>query len=192
MQKSFFAAGVLMLAVLGSATATGQSLADVARAEEARRKTPKRPSKVYTNDDLGRSAHAPASAAGAPTAEPASGTAGSPASPAPKPVPGAKPAETAPAAGKDEKYWRDRIRAARTALERSRAFLDALQSHINGLATEFVNMGDPVQRAAIEQKRLGAIAEQDRVKAEIAQQTKAIVSIEDEARRASVPPGWLR
>lgn len=192
MQKSFFAAGVLMLAVLGSATATAQSLADVARAEEARRKTPKRPSKVYTNDDLGRSANAPAPAVVAATAEPASGTAGSPAPPASKPVPGAKPAETAPAAGKDEKYWRDRITAARTALERSQAFLEALQSHINGLATEFVNMSDPVQRAAIEQKRLGAIAEQDRVKAETAQQTKAIVSIEDEARRASVPPGWLR
>jgi len=192
MQKSFFAAGVLMLAVLGPATATGQSLADVARAEEARRKTPKRPSKVYTNDDLGRSTKAPAPAAVASAAEPATATAGSPASPASKPVPGVKPGETAPAAGKDEKYWRDRITAARTALERSQAFLDALQSHINGLATEFVNMGDPVQRAAIEQKRLGAIAEQDRVKAEIAQQTKAIVSIEDEARRASVPPGWLR
>lgn len=192
MQKSFFAAGVLMLAVLGSATPTGQSLADVARAEEARRKTPKRPSKVYTNDDLGRSANAPAPAAVASTAEPASGTGGSPAAPASKPVPGAKPAETAPAAAKDEKYWRDRITAARTAVERSQAFLDALQSHINGLATEFVNMSDPVQRAAIEQKRLGAIAEQDRVKAEIAQQARAIVSIEDEARRASVPPGWIR
>ena len=53
-------------------------------------------------------------------------------------------------------------------------------------------MNDPAQRAVIEQKRLAAIAEQDRVKAEIAKQTKAVADIEDEARRANVPSGWLR
>ena len=53
-------------------------------------------------------------------------------------------------------------------------------------------MSDPVQRAVIEKKRLAAIAEQDRVKADIAKQTKAIADIEDEARRANVPAGWLR
>ena len=56
----------------------------------------------------------------------------------------------------------------------------------------FVNMSDPLQRAAIEQKRLEALGEQNRVKADIAVQTKAIAAIEDDARRASVPPGWLR
>ena len=53
-------------------------------------------------------------------------------------------------------------------------------------------MSDPAQRALIEQKRLAAIAEQDRVKADIAKQTKALADIEDEARRANVPAGWLR
>jgi hypothetical protein len=67
-----------------------------------------------------------------------------------------------------------------------------LRDHINGLYAEFVAMGDPYQRAVIEKKRFEAIAEQDRVKADIAQQTKAIAAIEDEARRASVPAGWLR
>ena len=50
----------------------------------------------------------------------------------------------------------------------------------------------PAQRALVEKKRLTAIAEQERVKADISKQTKAIADIEDEARRASVPPGWLR
>ena len=83
-------------------------------------------------------------------------------------------------------------RAARDALSRSQTFADALQSQINGLYTEFVNMSDPAQRAVIEQKRLAAIAEQDRVKADVAKQTKALADIEDEARRANVPAGWLR
>lgn len=193
MQKSLFAAGVLTLGILSPAIATCQSLADVARAEEARRKTTKKPSKVYTNDDLGRASAAPPPAAVPAATQPAAATAGTPvSSAASKPAPGPKQGETAQASGKDEKYWRDRITSARSALQRSQAFLDALQSHINGLATEFVNMGDPIQRAAIEQKRLGAIAEQERVRADIVQQSKAIASIEDDARRAAVPPGWLR
>ena len=101
----------------------------------------------------------------------------------------------APAAAdtaKGEKYWRDRVAGARDALSRSQTFADALQSQINALYTEFVNMDDPLRRSVIEQKRLAAIAEQDRVKADIVKQTKAIADIEDEARRASVPAGWLR
>jgi vacuolar-type H+-ATPase subunit D/Vma8 len=82
--------------------------------------------------------------------------------------------------------------AARTALERSRIFLDALQSKINALGTEFVNIDDPAHRAQVEQDRQRLIAEHERVKTEITQQTKAIADIQEEARKASVPPGWLR
>ena len=169
--------------------AATQSLADVARVEEARRKAVKAPSKVYTNDSLraedGGAPPAPRAAADST----ASGT----------PAAGTKPATASPPApaaatdsSKDEKYWRERIAHARSELKRSQAFYEALQSQINGLYTQFVNMDDPAQRALIEKKRLAAIAEQDRVKTEIATQNKAITDIEDEARRANVPAGWLR
>jgi hypothetical protein len=177
-------ATVLMVSSLAAA----QGLADVARAEEARRKAVKAPAKVYTNETLGSTAGrepppapmAPAPAAPSTTAKPA-------AAPAVKAEAPASADDT-----KDEKYWRDRITSARTELKRSQAFFDALQSQINGLYTEFVNMADPAQRAVIEQKRLAAVAEQDRLKTEIAKLTKTVADIEDEARRASVPPGWLR
>lgn len=192
MLKSFLTAAVLVASVPLAA----QSLADVAKAEEARRKTVKGKVKVYTNESLrgadGGEPPAPvtpqaASAAASAAANPA------PAGAKPAPAPGAKPA-TPPAAdtAKDEKFWRDRLAAARDALRRSQTFADALQSQINGLYTEFVNMSDPAQRSLIEQKRLGAIAEQDRVKADIARHTKTLAEIEDEARRANVPAGWLR
>jgi hypothetical protein len=179
-----------------------QSLADVAKAEEARRKAVKGQVKVYTNDTLrgadgGAAPPPPSPASGASPATP------SPSAPAGTPTPGAasQPGATAgskPAApgakdgARDEKYWRDRLASARDALHRSQTFADALQSQINALYTEFVNMSDPAQRSVIEQKRLAAIAEQDRVKADIPKQTKAIADIEDEARRANVPAGWLR
>lgn len=189
MRRGLFFTVAVSLGLLWPIGAMAQSLADVARAEEARRKAIKQPAtKVYTNDDLARG--------GDTTVTPA------PAAPAPAPAPPAPAADAkAPAADKpatpaeppkDEKYWRGRLTSARTALERSQAFFDALQSQINGLNTEFVNIDDPAQRAVIEQKRQRAIAEQNRVKAEIADQTKAIADIQEEARRANVPPGWLR
>ena len=184
-----FLIGIALAAVATSLAA--QSLADVARAEEARRKAVKGRVKVYTNDDLrGADSAEPAPAAPAPAP-----TATAPGDPAakPAPAPAAKAAAPAvPGPAKDEKYWRERVASARDALGRSQTFAEALQSQINGLYTEFVNMSDPAQRAVIEQKRLAAIAEQDRVKADIAKQTKALADIEDEARRANVPPGWLR
>ena len=189
---------ISFIVVATAAAPSAQSLADVARAEEARRKTVKGQAKVYTNDTLrgadGGEAPAPppppppAPASGAAATGGAAGTAAKPAA-----NPGAKPpAPSASATPKDEKFWRDRLSSARDSLQRSQTFADALQNQINSLYTEFVNASDPAQRALIEQKRLAAIAEQDRVRADITRFTKAISDIEDEARRANVPAGWLR
>jgi hypothetical protein len=172
---------LLALTLAWPVAATAQSLAALARQEEARRKTVKPARKVFTNDDLkgdGSSA--------APAATPAA-----PAPAAAGAAPDAKPAESAEPP-KDQAYWRDRISAARSALERSRIFAEALQSRLNALTTDFVNRDDPAQRAQIELERQRSVAELDRVKKEIGEHTKAIAEIEEEARRAGVPPGWLR
>jgi hypothetical protein len=194
MLKSLLMATAVLAASLPLAA---QSLAEVAKAEEARRKTVKGKAKVYTNDSLrGVDGGEPPAPPPPVTSQPAAADAtAKPAAPGAKPAaaPDAKSA-TPPAAdaSKDERYWRDRLAAARDALRRSQTFADALQSQINGLYTEFVNMSDPAQRSLIEQKRLAAIAEQDRVNADIARHTKALAALEDEARRANVPAGWLR
>jgi hypothetical protein len=169
---------------LAVSAAAAQSLADVARNEEARRKAVKGGAKVYTNDTLG-SAPAEAPKPEPPVAAAKPGAGGETAKPPAKPG-------AVPEAPKEEKYWRDRIGAARASLQRSQTFAEALESQINALYTEFVNMSDPAQRTIVEQKRLAAIAEQDRVRADIVRYTKAIAEIEDEARRANVPSGWLR
>jgi hypothetical protein len=184
--------GFLLITVVLAAAppAVAQNLADVARAEEARRKAVKGQVKVYTNENLrGADGGEPPAPQPVPAA-PATAAPGTTAKPA---APGTKPAAPSAAESlKDEKFWRDRLTAARDALKRSQTFADALQSQINGLYTEFVNMSDPAQRALIEQKRLAAIAEQDRVKTDIGKQTKALADLEDEARKANVPAGWLR
>jgi hypothetical protein len=176
------AALVLTLPLL----ATAQSLADVARAEEARRSAVKKPARVYTNADLKsditRSTPAGNVSPDAPlsTQVPALN------------LPGGKAAPDAQAPAKDQAYWSARINGARAALDRSRIFADALQSRINALTTDFTNRDDPAQRQQLELERQRSMAELDRVKKEIAEQTKAISDIEEEARKAGVPPGWLR
>jgi hypothetical protein len=158
---------------------SAQSLGDVARKEAARRKKVAKPAKVYTNDDVG------GAEATAPPAAPADAAAA-----APPPKPEEKPADEGPK--KDEAYWRARIGEARTGLNRAKMFHDALQSRINGLSADFAARDDPAQRAALSSDRQKAVAELDRVKKEIADFEKQIRDIEDEARKAGVPPGWLR
>ena len=175
------------VAAVQAQTPAAPTLVDVAKAEEARRKGVRKPAKVYTNDNLkgdNRSAAPPAPATPATPAPPSTTV---PAVDLPGgTVPAAKPA------ARDRAYWSGRMTAAQAALERSRLFAESLQSRINALTTDFVNRDDPAQRAKIETDRKAALAELDRVRKETETQHKEIAAIEDEARRAGVPSGWLR
>jgi prephenate dehydratase len=88
--------------------------------------------------------------------------------------------------------WQKRLQDARSALERNQMFAEALQTRINSLTTDFVARDDPAQRAAIESERRKALAQLDKVKRDIEDQTKAIADIQEQARRAGVPAGWVR
>jgi hypothetical protein len=177
---------------VGAGWAHGQSLAELAKTEAARRQTVDAPAKVYTNDDL-----RPDFSKGTPppsTAAPADAAA-APAEPGVEPSSAAAaPAAGAPAAGgaRGQEYWAGRMADARSKVERSQAFAQALQNRVDMLWTDFVNRGDPVQQRAIEQERNKALAELERLKKEIDENQKAVAAVQDEARRAGVPAGWLR
>jgi hypothetical protein len=189
----------IVLLMSGVASLGAQSLADIAAKEEARRKQTKKASKVYTNKDVKPAGRVDAPAVPPPAAGAASAAGEQPASQetpseeGTKPEgEGDKPLSDQEARANDEKRWRARITEAREALERSEIFAQALQSQINALQADFVARDDPAQRALIEQQRKKSLAQLDQVKAEIVTQKKAIADIQEEARRAGVPPGWLR
>ena len=71
-------------------------------------------------------------------------------------------------------------------------FAEALQTRINSLGKDFVSRDNPVQRARISEDRAEALSELNRVKQEIERGKTQIADIEEEARKAGVPPGWLR
>jgi hypothetical protein len=175
------ACSVLAFLVLSAAVGQAQSLGDVARQEEARRKAVTSAGKVYTNDSLRADGSQPAAA---PAPAPATDKNAPPA-----------PAQPTPAAQdekKDEKYWRGRVAKERDALNRSQTFAEALQSRINALTADFAARDDPFQRNQVSVDRQKALAELDRVRKEIVDHTKAVADIQEEARKAGVPAGWVR
>jgi len=189
------ALGCLTVVLACAWPADAQSLSEIAAREEARRKKVQKPSPVYTNKDIkpsDRPAPPPRPVGSDPSA---TGNGETPAGP--EGPEGAAPAEGEPPTEEQEReqqeqQWRARISEAREALERSQMFAEALQSRINALLADFTARDDPAQRSVIEAERRKALAQLDRVKAEIVTQTKAIADIEEEARRAGIPPGWLR
>lgn len=182
---------VLAIALLTSAApVTAQSLGDLAKKEQARRKAVAPAAKTYTNADL-KQVPPPAGTPAKPadeTAKPSDPKPAADASAEPQKVDATKPPEPA----KDEAYWRGRMTAAREDVRRNEAFKEALQTRINALTADFAARDDPYQRAQVADDRQKALAEMARVSAEIDKTTKLIAEIEDEARRAGVPPGWLR
>ena len=179
-----------LIGLLAGGPLWGQSLGSVAKDAEAKRKTTKSPAKVYTNDQLKSDPR------DVPTQTPGSASAAGPDAAAASQSgvnadEKAKQDESAKQA-KDEAYWRDRIKAERDALARSEAFASALQSQINGLYAEFTACQAPPQCNEVSAKRQKSIAELDRVKKEVAQHTKGIADIQEEARKAGVPAGWVR
>ena len=93
---------------------------------------------------------------------------------------------------KDQAYWKNRMATAREELRRSEMFAEALQSRINALNKDFNSRDNPAQRSAIGADRTEALNELTRVKQDVERGRKQIIDIEEEARKAGVPPGWVR
>jgi hypothetical protein len=176
--------------VLGSGVVHAQSLGDVARKEEERRKAVGGAGKVYTNKDLPA---VPQPATSTAPAEPKTDAQEVTPRDQPKDAQAdSKEKDKDKPAVKDQAYWSERKKALQADLDRDQTLSDALQSRISALTTDFVNRADPAQRAVIEKDRQKALAELAALKKQVDEHKKALAGFEEEARRAGVPPGWLR
>lgn len=172
-----------------SLPAFAQGLADLARAAEAARKegADKPAVKVYTNKDL------PAVDRPAPGTEPAGDPAAADPSSAAQLAPAVEPpSPESPSTEPGEAYWRERMRPLRERLDRDRA-----------LAQDTRRRADALMRSADRCFQIGIVCadyteslrlgEQHKAMlAEVARDELAVDALEEEARRAGVPPGWLR
>jgi hypothetical protein len=183
-------ARAIVIAVLGIAAcgvalpSSAQSLGSAAQKEAARRKAVKGPVKVFTNDSLRPVSTDPVATPPGDPSQAAPGDATIPAQ--------AAPAPPAPDPLKDPEYWRKRMADARLERDRNAFLMESVQSRINALTTDFSARDDPYQRAKIAEERQRSIAELERMKQEQSAVEKQIADIEEEARRANVPLGWIR
>ena len=184
---------LLLSLAAGAQVAFAQSLADVAKKEEERRRAVADKAKVYTNKDLNP---APAGSAAAKPAD---------AKDDDKAAKNAKPKDDKDAKDdkdskgdkdknvpKNQAYWAGRHKVLQDALLRDQNYADAMQTRINTLTADFVNRDDPVQKSVIDQNRQKAVAELARLTKSIQGEKKAIADFMEEARLAGIPPGWLR
>jgi hypothetical protein len=205
-----------------------QSLADVAREEQARRQgvveRTGRDSRVYTNKDLNGDAPRPRASSRAASRAPSRvpSTAGArqgagnttvdvAASDSPSRdvaldvEPATTATDTATATRDDERAaeaaapvergenaWRRRMTTLGAKVERDKVLAEALEGYVSALTRDAVNRDDPAQKALIEADRTRALEELRRTRQAIDEGIGAIESLEEEARRAGVPPGWLR
>jgi hypothetical protein len=192
--------------------ASAQSLAEIAEKEKAKKKDPK--AKTFTDDDL-KKYHPPPAAA---SPSPAPGTRGArkprtagSSEPAPNIYEGMTPEEieeakkgggvrggdgpAADSAGAEE-AWRKRAADARERIATAEKRVNELQARYTDLSQDVnpspEDIGDPMRLFKLDEKKRDALAELEKAKAEVAAKRKALEDLEEEARRKSVPSGWLR
>ena len=162
------------------------SLGEAALRENIRRQATAKASASLTN--IGREAEPPPAAAvsGIPLpAEPPPAAAGAAGQAAGQPAAPKEPA-------RDEQWWRTRMNNARAAVDKDNLLMEALQSRINALQADVVNIDDPLQQNKARADLGRALAELDNTKQKRDADLKAIAALQDEARRGNVPPGWIR
>ena len=176
--RTAFLAALVSLSLVGQAMSQG--LAEAAAAEKERRakERQKGESKTYTNADLEKGQ----AGKDAKKAE-------SPVAPAPTPTPRAEAEER-------EDVWRGRAAIADEAVKTAQERISGLEAEIRDLQQDLnpnaPDMLDPnrlQKRAAALNAALQAL---ETAKADLGKAQQEREKLEEEARRKSVPPGWLR
>ncbi len=179
--RKLFATSVLLLAL--PAVGLGQSLGAAAQKEKDRRKKNQESgvkAKVVTDEDMA-AAH-----------QDAPKTEASPSPPRSLFAPPQGETESSDSSERvrkqQEASWRARMTQANARLERAKKAYDTLSQMYLAPGEYYVDeKGRAVILSAEELQRMTA-----RAKAELEAAQKAVENLEDEARRANIPPGWLR
>jgi hypothetical protein len=173
---------VVVATLLTWLSAPPESFADAAEREALRRQLVGKATHAYTNLDLPSAALPPHSA-----------WEGSAASESSTPSATGADESLSPAVeARGEAWWRERMTTLRAAAERNDLSAKAMQARVNALTAEIVGRDDPFQRRALREELQKALSELDRLEMAAIDARKGLESLQDEARRAGAPPGWVR
>ena len=181
-------AALVLCAFAGPAAAQG--LGDAARKESERRSRVKGSAKdsnrVYTGDDLRRGAPetdaVPAAATSDPTRPPER-------EPESRNAPPASPAGVGGAPGApSESLWRSRARTLADTISRRERDVALADQEATGRAYD----GPVNSSGRPNTQHAGAVERAQAARQALEKARKALEDLEEEARRAGVPPGWIR
>ena len=183
------AIGCVSLLVCATAAAQTDLGAAAAKERERRKALAASPSPAFTNDDLASEKQAAKEAAkegGKPGEKP---------KPKPQPAPTPLPTATSDDSAQrraQEAGWRARAQRARQVVDQTAARVTTLEQQVARVAGETMASTDTnqilrlrAQREALE-NQLKDAREASRIAVE------QLANVEEEARRAGVPPGWIR
>jgi hypothetical protein len=188
----------LMLLLGAPVLAQAQSLGEVAKREqekqEKKKKSGKPPAtvKVYTDDDLKKARE---TESGALTVLPENGNleAASAASSGDDEV---VSGEGRPVGGRkrNEEYWRNRATQLREAAQEADNKVKELEARIAALRNDMspTNVQDPNRLQSRDRELREAMDSLDATRSAAETARKTLADLEEEARRAGVPPGWVR
>jgi chromosome segregation ATPase len=95
--------------------------------------------------------------------------------------------------GNDEKYWKDRYTDVAEDLKQAEDKLQNLQEEMNGLRIAYYAEQDGVAgRPKINSEIEKQFDEIEAAKKQVEDSKQALENLEEEARKAGVPPGWVR
>jgi len=167
---------------------SAQSLGDVAAKEQKKKEGQKpKPVKVYTDEDLKKARESDKSSVTILAATPEDGSS---AGEAREPI-----AEDVQEAPHKRESWRARGDAARAAIKGAEARVSELETRITDLTQDIqpnpTDALDPNRLAKREAEKQKAAEELNQAKEVLAGAKKVYEDLETEARRKSVPLGWL-
>jgi hypothetical protein len=176
-----------------------KSLGEVAREKKAASPAAKTPSpspepspgRVFTNEDLPAQPSPPAIASPGPA-----GTGRGTVTTLPKSaeVPAPPASSGSSDAAQREAAWRGRASALRDAITAAEKSIPEIEDRIAGLRNDRnpTNVMDPNREQNRQAEITKAQAELESVRAGLERSRQALADLEEEARRNSIPPGWLR
>jgi hypothetical protein len=194
---------VAALAIVATSTPpSAQSLADVARADTARRAAVRNPGRVITDKDLeparpARPTHAPvpvptghaADAAAVPPSAPAVGS-GNGEDGVPRAASDAPPA--VPPERRDEQYWRERFTATRQAVARADDDVRAVEGRLRELNRALEDAGQSARRGELRGERAAADRSLEGLQRRLGHVRTELAALEALARNLNVPADWTR
>ncbi|OFV99269.1 MAG: hypothetical protein A3H28_02740 [Acidobacteria bacterium RIFCSPLOWO2_02_FULL_61_28] len=188
----------------------GQSVVDMARQTRSRKSGASQTGRVFTNENVARSAPAPTTPA-PPTPAPAAPATAGAARPAAGQAPGAAPAAATgqppaqPAAGAPpsqpqqkseaelEKEYREKFAQLREALALEEKKADVMQRELNLMQNQFyTNPQDTLMQEATRSNINTRMQEIEAQKANVEKAKQAVAALEEELRVKGLPAGWAR